>query len=126
MRKKLIAANWKMHKTLPEARAFVAAFLPLVAGHTRDEIVLCPPFVCLAELAGLLKGSGVGLGAQDLHWEPEGAHTGEISARMLTAVGCSHVILGHSERRQHFGETDEMVNRKLKAALAAKLTPIVC
>jgi triosephosphate isomerase len=125
-RKKLIAANWKMYKTPQQAEAFVGGFLPLVHGHTRDEIVLCPPFVSIPGIAELLRDTNVGLGGQNMYWEKEGAYTGEISAPMLLAVGCTHVILGHSERRQYFGETDETVNRKLKAALAAGLTAIVC
>ena len=126
MRKKLIAANWKMYKTPAEAQAFVGAFLPLVAGHTRDEITLCAPFVCLPALVEAVRGTTLGVGAQNMFWEKEGAYTGEVSAGMLTAAGCSHVILGHSERRQHFGETDEIVNRKLEVALEAGLVPIAC
>ena len=125
-RTKLIAANWKMCKTPAQARDFVQAFLPLVSGHVRDEIVLCPPFVDLAAVADALRGSNVKLGAQNMYWEKEGAYTGEISASMLLAADCSHVIIGHSERRQYFGETDESVNKKLKAAIAAGLTAIVC
>jgi triosephosphate isomerase len=126
MRKKLIAANWKMYKTPEEAREYVAAFLPLVREHARDEIVLCPAFVAIPAVVDALRGSGVGIGGQDMFWEKEGPYTGAVSAQMLRAVGCSHVIIGHSERRQYFGETDDMVNRKLKAALAAGLKPIVC
>jgi len=126
MRKKLIAANWKMYKTPDQATAFFRDFLPLVAGHTRDEIAVCPPFVDLAAAVAAARGSHVAIGAQNLYWEKEGAFTGEVSAAMLTAAGCTHVIIGHSERRQYFAETDETVNRKLKAALAAGLVPIVC
>ena len=125
-RKKLIAANWKMYKTPEEARAFFKAFLPMVAGHTRDEMVVCPPFVCLVAAVEEAKGSNVAVGAQNLFWEKEGAYTGEVSAGMLVAAGCSHVILGHSERRQYFAESDDVVNRKLKLALEAGLAPIVC
>jgi triosephosphate isomerase (TIM) len=125
-RKKLIAANWKMYKTPEQAQNFFRDFLQMVAGHTRDEIVVCPPFVDLAAAVAAAKGSNVAVGAQDVYWEKEGAFTGQISAAMLTAVGCTHVILGHSERRQFFGETDDTVNRKLKAALGAGLVPIVC
>jgi triosephosphate isomerase len=126
MRKKLIAANWKMYKTAAQARAFVAEFLPLVRDRTQDEIVLCPAFTAIPSVAEALGDSGVGTGGQDLFWEHEGAYTGAISAQMLCAAGCSHVLIGHSERRQYFGETDDTVNRKLKAALAAGLKPIVC
>jgi len=126
MRKKLIAANWKMHKTPEQARQFVSGFLPHVAGHTRDEIVLCPPFVAIPAVVHAVAGNGIGVGGQDMFWEKEGAYTGAISAHMLHAAGCTHVIIGHSERRQYFGETDDTVNRKLKAALVAGLKPIVC
>jgi len=126
MRKKLIAANWKMYKAPDPAREFVAALLPLVKDHTRADIVLCPPFVCLPGVVEAVRGTQIGVGGQNMFWEKEGAYTGEISAPMLRAVGCSHVIIGHSERRQYFGETDETVNRKLKTALAAGLQPIVC
>ena len=126
MRKKLITANWKMYKTPQQAREFVAGFLPLAKGHTRDEIVLCPPFVDIPAMVEAVKGSDIGVGGQDMFWETEGAYTGAISAGMLAAAGCTHVIIGHSERRQYFGETDATVNRKLRAALAAGLKPIVC
>jgi triosephosphate isomerase len=126
MRKKLIAANWKMHKTPSGAQAFVHDFLPLVAGHDRDEIVLCPPFVDLTVTVEAVRGSGVFAGAQNVHWAKEGAFTGEVSAHMLEAVGVTHVIIGHSERRQYFAETDDTVNRRLEMALDAGLTPIVC
>jgi triosephosphate isomerase len=126
MRKKLLAANWKMYKTTDQTRDFFLGFLPLVTGHDRDEIAICPPFVSLPVAVESAKGSNLAIGGQNLHWEKEGAYTGEISAGMLVAIGCSHVILGHSERRQYFGETDDTVNLKLKTALAADLTPIVC
>ncbi len=126
MRRKLIAANWKMYKTPQDAEAFMAAFLPRVSGHTRDEIVVCPPFVDLPAVVELARNTNVTVGAQNLHWEKEGAYTGEVSAAMIKAASCTHVIIGHSERRQYFGETDDTVNRKLKAALAAGLTAIVC
>jgi len=126
MRKKLMAANWKMYKTPDQTRDFFRDFLPLIADHTRDEIAVCPSFVCLAAAVEAAKGSHVAIGGQNLHWEKEGAYTGEISAGMLLAAGCAHVIIGHSERRQYFGETDDTVNRKLKTALEAGLTPIVC
>ena len=99
---------------------------PMVSGHERDEIVVCPPYVDLSAAMETAKGSNVAIGAQNLHWEKEGAFTGEISAAMLLDVGCTHVIIGHSERRQYFSESDDVVNVKLKAALQAGLTPIVC
>jgi triosephosphate isomerase (TIM) len=126
MRKKLIAANWKMYKTPDQARDFFRDFLPLVKGHDRDEIVVCPNYLAIDVAVHAAKGSNVAIGAQDLHWEKEGAFTGEICASMLVAVGVTHVIIGHSERRQYFGETDDTVNHKLKAALQAALIPIVC
>ena len=125
-RKKLIAANWKMYKTPPEAKKFCEEFLPLVAGHTRDEIVICAPYIDISTLSCALYEKGIGIGAQDLFWGKEGAYTGAISAPMLKAIGCTHVIIGHSERRQYFGDTDATVNKKLKAALDAQLVPIVC
>ena len=102
MRKKLIAANWKMYKTPEEARSFVRDFLPLVAEQERDEIVLCVPYIDLAATLEAVRGSNVRVGAQNLHWEKEGAFTGEISAAMLLTHGVTHVIIGHSERRQYF------------------------
>src|SRR5438045_7519015 len=125
-RKKLIAANWKMYKTPPEAKKFCEEFLPLIAGHTRDEIAICAPYIDISTLSCALFEKGIGIGAQNLYWKKEGAFTGEISGPMLKAVGGSHVIIGHSERRQYFGETDDTVNRKLRAALVVGLKPIVC
>lgn len=126
MRKKMIAGNWKMYKTPEQTAAFLRDFLPMVASHTRDEIVVCPPFVDLQTALKSAEGSNVSIGAQNLHWEKEGAFTGEVSAIMLTAIGVTHVIIGHSERRQYFNETDDSVNRKLETALENGLTPIVC
>jgi triosephosphate isomerase (TIM) len=125
-RKKVIAANWKMYKNVEQTREFFREFLPLVSNHNRDEVVVCPPFVCIPAAVEAAKESHIGIGGQDLFWEQEGAYTGEISASMLLSVGCSHVIIGHSERRQYFGETDDTVNHKLERALQAGLTPIVC
>ena len=126
MRKKLMAANWKMYKTPDQTREFFRDFLPLVEKHDRDEIAVCPPFVNVPAAVEAAKGSNIAVGAQNMYWEKEGAFTGEISTGMLLAVGCTHVIIGHSERRQYFGETDDTVNLKLKAALEAGLIPIVC
>ena len=125
-RKKLIAANWKMYKTPEQTAAFFQQFLPLVADHSRDDIVVCPPFVDLQTAVAAAAGSNVAVGAQNMHWEKEGAFTGEISAPMLTSIAVTHVIIGHSERRQYFNETDDTVNRKLEVALENGLTPIVC
>jgi triosephosphate isomerase len=125
-RKKLIAANWKMYKTPEQTTAFFQEFLPLVATHDRDDIAVCTPFVDLQAAVAAAAGSNVAIGAQNMHWANEGAFTGEISAAMLLSLGVSHVILGHSERRQYFNETDDTVNRKLELALESGFTPIVC
>jgi len=128
MRKTIIAGNWKMYKTIGEA-------IELANGLKRElfklngqeiDIVLCPPFTALAEVAEVIFESNIHLGAQDAHWQDEGAFTGEVSAPMLKDIGCTFVIIGHSERRLYFGETNESVNKKIKAALKHNLTPIVC
>src|SRR5580704_10605699 len=121
-----MAGNWKMYKTQAEARAYFAALGPLVASSTHCEIVVAPPFTALAASVEATAGSSISIAAQDVHWASEGAFTGEISPRMLVESGCRSVIIAHSERRQFFGETDESANRKVKAALAAGLTPILC
>ncbi len=125
-RKPLIAANWKMYKTPAQAQEFFKNFLPMVANHDRDEIVVCPSFTSISVVIAAATGSGVAIGAQNMHFADEGAYTGETSPLMLKAIGATHVILGHSERRQYFCETDELINKKLKAALAHQLVPIVC
>jgi triosephosphate isomerase len=126
MRQLVCAGNWKMHKTGREAAAFVDAFLPQAAAVAeRVEIVLCPPFTALAAVSPKLNGGRVRLGAQDVHWEESGAFTGAISAPMLREFGVRYVIVGHSERREYFGDTDLTVRLKTAAALAGGLTPIV-
>ena len=125
-RKKLIAANWKMYKTPAEAQAFVGAFLPLVSGHARDEIALFPSPVLLPAVIAAARGSAVSVGAQNIHFAEEGAYTGETSVGQLKAVGGTHTLIGHSERRQYFGETDEIVNKKLHTALRHGIVPLVC
>jgi triosephosphate isomerase len=125
-RTKLVAGNWKMHKTLAEARELAREIVQGVDQKTRAEVVLGPPYTALATVAAELEGSPVRLAAQDTFWEAKGAYTGAIAPHMLVDVGCTYVIVGHSERRQHFGDTDEYVNRKVMAALAAGLKPIMC
>jgi len=115
-----------MYKTQQEARAFFATFKPLVATATHCEIVVAPPFTAIAASVEAAKGSAIGIAAQNMYWANEGAFTGEVSPRMVVEAGCRAVIIAHSERRQFFGETDETANRKVKAALAAGLTPILC
>jgi triosephosphate isomerase (TIM) len=126
MRRPVIAGNWKMYKRQAETRAFFDAFKPLVANATHCEIVIAPPFTSLTTAVESARGSAISIAAQNCDWHAEGAFTGEISTRMIVDTGCRGVIIGHSERRQYFGETDESVNRKVKAALEAGLTPIVC
>ena len=125
-RKPVIAGNWKMYKTPAQAEEYVKKFLPLVAGQTRDQIVLCPSATSLAVVVAAVGDSDIAVGGQNMHWAEEGAYTGETSPLMLRAVGATHVIIGHSERRQYFGETDEMVNQKIHCAVRHNLTPIIC
>lgn len=127
MRKIVIAGNWKMFKTQAESLEFLQGFMPSLDETPQErEVVLCPPFTDLNALSKNLHGSRVYLGAQNVHWEATGAYTGEISGPMLTELGVRYVIVGHSERRQYFSETDETVNRRLKAAQHYGLTPILC
>lgn len=121
-----MAGNWKMFKTPAETTSFFEKFRPLVEKAGEREIVICPPFLDLPAAVGAVKGTRIQIGAQNLYWAKEGAFTGEISGPMIKAAGCSHVIIGHSERRQYFGETDETVLKRTVAALENGLVPIVC
>jgi triosephosphate isomerase len=126
MRVPVIAGNWKMHKGRDEAIAFVIALRKLLAEAGGVKVVVCPPFTVLDGVLAACDGSQIKVGAQDMHWEDQGAYTGEISPAMLADLGCEYVIIGHSERRQYFGETDQTVNKKVKAALTKGLIPIMC
>ena len=125
MRKKIIAGNWKMNKTPSEAKALVEAIAAKVSGAACD-VVVCPTAICIPSAIDAAKGSNIAVGAQNVHFKENGAYTGELAGNMLKEAGVEYVIIGHSERRQYFGETDETVNLRTKAAIAAGLTPIVC
>ncbi len=125
-RRPIIAGNWKMNKTAVEARDLATKLVPLISRVKDREVVLAPPFTALSAVAESIKGTSIALSAQNLFWEDKGAFTGEISAEMLLDLGCKYVIIGHSERRQYFGETDETVNKKVRQALHKGLLPIVC
>jgi len=122
----VVAGNWKMHKTGPEARHLAGKVVAAMPGLAGAGIILLPPFTALAEVVVAVSGSGISVGGQDLFWEDAGAYTGEVSAPMLREAGCAYVLVGHSERRHVFGETDESVSRKVRAALRSGLSPIVC
>lgn len=125
-RKKIIAGNWKMHKTAQESKEFVEELLSKLLEKKEVGVILCVPFTSLFHIGELLKDEPVGFGAQNMHWEEQGAYTGEISPLMLNAVGCEYVIIGHSERRQYYNETNETVGKKVQSALKHNLKPIVC
>jgi triosephosphate isomerase len=122
----LVAGNWKMNATLAEARALISAVVRAAPGRGSARLVVIPPFTALSEAAKLTAGTAVGLGGQNLHWEDKGAFTGEVSGPMLKDAGCGYVVVGHSERRQFFGETDASVNKKVRSALRHGLVPILC
>lgn len=126
MRKTVIAGNWKMNMTPAQTKKFIADLAPMVKGMDKCDIVLCVPFVDIATAVEAAKGTNIKIGAENVHFAESGAYTGEISAAMLCEIGCEYVIVGHSERRQYFGETDETVNLRAKAALAAGLKVILC
>ncbi len=126
MRRRIIAGNWKMNKTVDEAVELVTALKDKLGDNPPVDVVVCPPFTNLTAVHSVIKDSPIGLGGQNMYWEDKGAFTGEISAAMLKSAGCDYVILGHSERRQYFNETNETVNKKLKQALRNDLVPIVC
>src|SRR5690554_2645785 len=125
-RKIFIAGNWKMNTTLEEARALSQSIVDTLGNTTDVDVAVCPPYTNLSAVNDIIKGSAVKLGAQDVHWEESGAFTGKVSCGMLKSAGVTYVIIGHSERRQYFGETDETVNKKVKAALSHGLKPIIC
>lgn len=125
MRKKVIAGNWKMNMLPNEAMAFIESISPLVKD-TKDEVILCVPYTDLFYSLLTAQGTNIKIGAQNMHWEEKGAYTGEVSGKMLKSIGVEYVIIGHSERRQYFAETDETVNKKIKAAFENELKPIVC
>ena len=125
-RKKFIAGNWKMNTTIDEARTLAKGLVEVAGKITDVDIAICPPFTNLAAVGEIISGSSIKLGAQDVHWEAKGAYTGKISCAMLKSVGVTYVIVGHSEQRSYFHETDETVNKKAKAVLAAGLLPIIC
>lgn len=125
-RKPFIAGNWKMFKTCPEAVKTAEQLVKLVAGADDIDIMIAPPFTALSSVCDAIKDSNVSLGAQNLFWENEGAYTGEVSPGMLVSAGCRYVIIGHSERRQYFGETDDTVNKKIAAAIQHQLIPVFC
>jgi triosephosphate isomerase (TIM) len=125
-RKKFIAGNWKMNTTIDEARALAKGLVEACGKVTDVDVAICPPYISLSAVNEIIKGSSVKLGAQDVHWEAKGAFTGKISCAMLKSAGVTYVIVGHSEQRSYFHETDETVNKKAKAVIAAGLLPIVC
>ncbi|MGB9691487.1 MAG: triose-phosphate isomerase [Candidatus Sumerlaeaceae bacterium] len=125
-RKPIIAGNWKMHKTRREAADLANALAAQLGTYEAVEVVLCPPYTALETVAAAIRGTRISLGAQNCHWADSGAFTGEVSAPMLVDVGCKYVIIGHSERRQYFAETDESINKKAQAAYKHGLTPIIC
>src|SRR5258706_16153365 len=126
MRRPVIAGNWKMYKTQAETRAYFAAFVPLVSGTTHCDIIIAPPFTALSAATEATRGTAISISAQDVGWEAEGAYTGQVSAAMLAEAGCHAVLIAHSEMRQFCCETDERACKKVKLALAAGLTPILC
>jgi triosephosphate isomerase len=126
MRKLLLAGNWKMNKNIAESVELAVSLAKNLSGIVDKDILIAPPFTSLSEVSKVVKATNIALGAQNMHFEKSGAFTGEISADMLKSAGCTHVILGHSERRQYFGETDQLINKKIQAALAAGLIPVVC
>lgn len=125
-RRPLIAGNWKMFKTCSEAVETAKHLVKLVSPSTGVDVMIAPPFIALAQVSDVVRGTCISLGAQNLFWEPEGAYTGEISSSMLVSAGCQYVIIGHSERRQYFNETDESVNKKIKSSLNNGLIPVMC
>ena len=126
MRMPVIAANWKMYKTVDEANTFLSEFLPRVANVSYAEIIISPPFLALPTVCNACRSTHISVAGQNIHWAPDGAFTGEVSAKMLSATGANHVIIGHSERRRLFGESDDVIAKKVHAAIRENLKPILC
>lgn len=126
MRKRIVAGNWKMNKTPQETKALIETLKPLVGNEENTEVVFCPPFICLTTAVEAVKGTQIKIGAQNMYYEESGAFTGEVAPNMIKEAGCEYVILGHSERRGYFGETDEIVNKKVLKAFEHDLIPIIC
>lgn len=126
MRRSIIAGNWKMNKTVSEAKSLISSLIPMVENIDNIDIVICPPYTCIGEVAKLIAGTNISLGAQNMHFKSSGAFTGEVSAEMIKEFGVKYVILGHSERREYFAESDESINKKIGVAIGNDITPIVC
>ena len=126
MRKRIVAGNWKMNKTPEQTKELINILKPLVGDEENTEVVFCPPFICLTTAIEAVKGTNIKIGAQNMYFEENGAYTGEIAPDMIKEVGCEYVILGHSERRAYFGETDEIINKKVLKAFEHGLMPIIC
>lgn len=126
MRKRIVAGNWKMNKTPEQTKELINVLKPLVGDEENTEVVFCPPFICLTTAIEAVKGTNIKIGAQNMYYEESGAYTGEVAPNMIKEAGCDYVILGHSERRAYFGETDEIINKKVLKAFEHDLMPIIC
>jgi triosephosphate isomerase len=126
MRKRIVAGNWKMNKTPVQTKELIETLKPLIGSEEKTEVVFCPPYICLTTAVEAVKGTNIKIGAQNMYYEESGAFTGEVAPNMLKEAGCDYVILGHSERRGYFGETDELINKKVLKAFEHDLIPIIC